>query len=62
MTETGVRTLQIAWLEKYKIPFTQGHKGGLNVLTAVVERRHGLKTEVKEEAAIDMDSFRRMHV
>lgn len=37
------RSLQIAWLEKHKIPYTRGKKGGINVLRAYVERLHGLK-------------------
>jgi hypothetical protein len=46
LTEAKARNLQIAWLEKHRVPFTRGRKGGINVLTAYIERLHGLKEAV----------------
>lgn len=45
-TLTGVkrkRSLQRAWLEKHNYPYSTNSRGQINVLRALVERRHGMK-------------------
>jgi hypothetical protein len=63
MTQRSKRPLQKEWLKHYRIPFTEGGSGRLNVLRAYVERAHGLKdvaTErTSEETEPNLNAFKR---
>lgn len=62
MTQRTKRPLQKAWLKQYRIPFTEGANGRINVLRAYVERAHGLKDVAverpKEESEPNWDVFK----
>lgn len=62
MTEVSKRPLQEAWLKRYRIPYTKGHHGKLNVLRAYVERTHGLtniEVQTSAQTEPDVNVFRR---
>jgi hypothetical protein len=59
MTGTSKRPLQIKWLEKYRIAYTVGHKGDINVLRKLVEQRHGVKSSEPDEVFVDMGAMHR---
>lgn len=56
MTEVSKRSLQEDWLKRYRIPYTKGHKGGLNVLRAYVERAHGLKETEPQDYEVNVNA------
>jgi hypothetical protein len=57
MTEAGTRPLQIEWLKKHRIPFTQGRHGKLNVLRALVYRKHGLVVDDEAPDTYNYEAF-----